>query len=95
MLHESSAHCLIAGRPVFLRSSNIASGWRRLLVSFRSLGLEVDAMTVKIHHIEGVESTISFDVTGSYQIGLVDVVKAQSLSEIGILDAFRRIRGFF
>ena len=52
-------------------------------------------MTVKIHHIKGVESTISFDVTGPHQIGLVDVVKAQSLSEIGILDAFRRIRGFF
>lgn len=66
-----------------------------LLVTFRSLGLEVDTMTVKIHHIEGVESAISFDVTGPHQVGLVHIVKAQNLSEIRILDPFRRIRGFF
>jgi hypothetical protein len=66
-----------------------------MLVSFRSLGLEVDAMTVNIHHIKGVEPTISFDVTGPDQIGLLDPVEAQGLSEIRILDAFRRIRGFF
>lgn len=66
-----------------------------MLVGFRSLGLKVDAMTVNIHHIEGVEPAISFDVTGSYQIGLVDVVKTQSLSKVRILDPFRRIRGFF
>ena len=66
-----------------------------MLVSFRSLGLKVDAMTIEIHHIERVESAIPFDVTGTHQIGLVDVVKAQSLSEIRILDPFRRIRGFF
>lgn len=66
-----------------------------MFVSFRSLGLKVDAMTVHIHHMKGVEPAIAFDVTGPHQIGLVDVVKAQSLSEIGILDAFRRIRGFF
>jgi hypothetical protein len=52
-------------------------------------------MTVKIHHIEGVESAISFDVTGPHQVGLVHIVKAQNLSEIRILDPFRRIRGFF
>jgi len=66
-----------------------------LLVGFRSLGLKEDAMTVDIHHIEGVESAISFDVTGPNQIGLVDVVKPLSLSKIRILDPFRRIRGFF
>ena len=66
-----------------------------MLVSFRSLGLEVDAMTVNIHHIKGVESAISSDVTGPHQIGLVDPVQAQGLSEIRILDPFRRIRGFF
>ena len=66
-----------------------------MLVSFRSMGLEVDAMTVKINHIKGVESAISFDITGPHQIGLVDLVQVQSLPEIRILDPFRRVRGFF
>ena len=66
-----------------------------MLVSFRSLGLEVNAMTVHIDHIKGVELTISFDVSGAHQIGLVDPVEALGLSEIRILDPFRRIRGFF
>ena len=59
------------------------------------LGLKGDAMTVYIHHIEGVEPTISFDVTGPYQIGLVDVVKTQSLSKVRILDSLGTYEVFF
>jgi hypothetical protein len=52
-------------------------------------------MAEQIHHIERVKLTVSFYVARPYQIRLVDVVKIQCLSEIGILDTLGNIRGFF
>ena len=60
-----------------------------------SLRFNVNAMAADIHHIERVEPAISFYVTGPQQVRLVNVVTAECLSEIGILDSLRRIRGFF
>jgi hypothetical protein len=36
--------------------------------------MKKDAMTVKIHDIERKETAIVLDITGTYQIGLVNVV---------------------
>jgi hypothetical protein len=65
------------------------------LIVFGSLGMEKDAMTVKIHDIEGKEAAIVLDITGAHQIGLMDIVASQGVPEIGIRHSFGGIRCFF
>jgi hypothetical protein len=65
------------------------------LIVFGSLGMKKDAMTVKIHDIEGKEAAIVLDITGAHQIGLMDIVASQGVPEIGIRHSFGGIRCFF
>jgi len=65
------------------------------LIVFGSLGMKKDAMTVEIHNIEGKETAIVLDITGTHQIGLVNIVASQRVPEIGVRHSFGGIRRFF
>jgi hypothetical protein len=65
------------------------------LVVFPSLRVKKDSVTVKIDDIEGIETAIVFDVPGTHQIGLMDVVESQGFVEIRVFHSFGRIRSFF
>ena len=65
------------------------------LVVFGSLGMKKDAMTVKVHDIERKETAIVLDITGTHQIGLINVVASQGDPEIGVRHSFGGIRRFF
>jgi hypothetical protein len=43
-------------------------------VVFAPLGMDKDPVTVKVHHMEGIEAAVVFDIARSQQVGLVDVV---------------------
>ncbi len=43
-------------------------------VVFVALGMDKDPVAVKVHHMEGIEAAVVFDIAGSQQVGLVDVV---------------------
>jgi len=64
-------------------------------VIFAPLGFDVDAMATHIDYIERVELSVSFDVPGTHEVRLVDVVTAECLPEVRILDSLGYIRGFF
>jgi hypothetical protein len=65
------------------------------LVVLGSLGIKKDAMTVKVHDIEGEETAVVLDITGTHQIGLMNIVAFQGVPEIGIRHSFGGIRCFF
>ena len=65
------------------------------LVVLGSLGMKKDAMTVKIHDIEGKETAVVLDITGAHQIGLMNIVASQGVPEIGVRHSFGGIRCFF
>jgi hypothetical protein len=65
------------------------------LVVFSSLGIDKDAMTVKIHDVKRIEAAIVFDVSGSQEIRLMDVVESQGLGEVGIFHSLGSIGTFF
>jgi hypothetical protein len=65
------------------------------LVVFSSLGVDKDAMTVEIHDMERIEAAIVFDVSGSQEIRLMDVVESQGLGEVGIFHSLGSVRTFF
>jgi hypothetical protein len=65
------------------------------LIVFLALGMKKDAMAVKVHDVERIEASIVFDVSGSQQIGLMDIVDIQCFSEIGVFHSFRSIGSFF
>jgi len=64
-------------------------------VVFAALGMDKDPVTVKVHHMEGIEAAIVFDIARSEQIGLVDVVAPYRFPEIGVLHSFGLVRSFF
>ena len=43
-------------------------------VVFAPLGMDKDPVAVKVHHLEGIEAAVAFDIARSQQVGLVDVV---------------------
>jgi hypothetical protein len=45
------------------------------LVVFASLGVDKNAMAVKVDNVEGIESPIVLDVSGSQKIGLMNIVE--------------------
>jgi hypothetical protein len=53
------------------------------------------AMTVKVHDIERKETAIVLDITGSHQIGLINVVASQGDPEIRVRHTFGGLRRFF
>jgi hypothetical protein len=65
------------------------------LIVFGSLGMKKDTMTVEIHDVEGKETAIVFDIAGTHQIGLVNIVASQGVPEIGVTHSFGGIRRFF
>ena len=65
------------------------------LVVLGSLGMKKDSMTVKVHDIEGEETAVVLDITGTHQIGLMNIVAFQGVPEIGVRHSFGGIRCFF
>lgn len=65
------------------------------LVVLGSLGIKKDTMTVKVHDIEGKETTIVLDIAGTHQIGLMNVVASQGGPEIRVRHSFGGVRCFF
>lgn len=64
-------------------------------VVFPSLGVDKNAMAVKIDDVQRIESSIVFDVTRAKEVGLMDVVELQSFPKIGVFHSFGLVRGFF
>jgi hypothetical protein len=52
-------------------------------------------MTVEIHDVKRIEAAIVFDVSGSQEIRLMDVVESQGLGEVGIFHSLGSIGTFF
>jgi hypothetical protein len=65
------------------------------LVVFPSLGVDKNAMAVKIDDVKRIESSIVFDVTRAEEVGLMDVVELQSFPKIRVFHSFGLVRGFF
>jgi hypothetical protein len=65
------------------------------LIVLPSLRVKKDSVTVEIHDVEGIEAAIVFDVSGSDEVRLMDVVESQGLPEIGIFHSLGSIRSFF
>lgn len=81
------------GHPHSLPASDQSLG--DSLVVLGSLGMNKDGMTVKVHDIEREETAIVLDITGSHQIGLINVVASQGDPEIRVRHTFGGIRRFF
>ena len=64
-------------------------------VVFAPLGMDKDPVTVKVHHMEGIEAAVVFDIARPQQVGLVDVVAPEWFPEIGVFHSFGLIRSFF
>jgi len=52
-------------------------------------------MAVKVDNMKRIETPVVLDVPGSQKIGLVDVVDAQGVAEIGIFHPFGGVGSFF
>lgn len=65
------------------------------LIVLGSLGIKKDAMTVKVHDIEGEETAVVLDITRTHQIGLMNMVAFQGIPEIGVRHSLGGIRCFF
>jgi hypothetical protein len=81
------------GHPHGFPASNQPVG--NSLVVLGSLGMKKDAMAVKIHDIERKETTIVLDITGTDQIGLMNIVVSQGDPEIRVRYSLGGIRCFF
>jgi hypothetical protein len=57
--------------------------------------MDKNPMAASIDDMQGIKPTIVFDIPGTHKIGLMNIVDTQRFLEIGILDPFRVIRGFF
>jgi len=57
--------------------------------------MDKNPMTASIDDMQRIKPPVVFDISGTHEIGLMDIVDAQGFLEIGILDAFRPIRSFF
>jgi hypothetical protein len=57
--------------------------------------MDKNPMAAPIDDMQRIKSTVVLDVPGTDEVGLMDIIDAQGVLEIGILDSFRAIRGFF
>ena len=64
-------------------------------VFLRSLGLDIDPVAEHVHDVERTESAVPFDIPGTDEIHLVQVVDSPRFREVGILDTFRDVGSFF
>lgn len=69
-----------------LPASQEAGGHR--IIGLGSLRLKIDRMAEAVHHVERVEPAIALDISGPYQVDLVDVVDLQGLCKVGVGDPF-------
>ena len=65
------------------------------MILFGSLRFNVNAVAVKIHHIERIKFAVIFDIPGADKVGLMNVIKIERLGKIGVLDSFWNIQSFF
>jgi len=65
------------------------------LVVFASLGVDKNAMAVKVDDVKRIESSIVLDVSGAQKIGLMDIVEPQSFPQIRVFDSLGLVRSFF
>jgi hypothetical protein len=64
-------------------------------VVFAPLGMDKDPVTVKVHHMEGIEAAVVLDIARPQKVGLMDVVAPQRFAEIGVFHSFGLVRSFF
>jgi len=67
----------------------------RLPVVLGSLALYVNLMGVQVQGVERVETAVALDVPGAYHVCLMNVVGAQRLPEVGVVNPFRDVSTFF
>ena len=60
-----------------------------------SLGFDIDPVAEHIHDVERIESAVVFDIPGTDEIHLMQVVDSPRFREVGILDTFRDVGSFF
>ena len=65
------------------------------IVVFSPLRVQEDSVAAQIHDIETVKASIALDVSGAYEIGLMDIVEPQGLGKIRIFHSLGGIRSFF
>jgi hypothetical protein len=65
------------------------------LVVFPSLGVDKNAMAVKVDNVKGIEASIVLDVSRAKKVCLMDAVEFQGFPKIGIFHSFGLVRGFF
>jgi hypothetical protein len=64
-------------------------------VVFAPLGMDKDPVAVNVHHLEGIEAAVVFDIPRPQKVGLMDVVAPQRFPEIGVFHSFGLVRSFF
>jgi hypothetical protein len=60
-----------------------------------SLGLDIDPVAEHVHDVQRIESAVPFDIPGTDEIHLMQVVDSPRFREVGILDTFRDVGSFF
>jgi len=90
---ELIIHLEKIGHPDGLPASHQAES--NLVIGLSSLRFEIHLMAIQVHHIEGIELSISLYVARTHQIHLVNVVHLQRLGEVGVFRTLGNIYGFF
>ena len=75
------AHCLPA----------LHEARRHVIVLLRSLGLDVHPVAEDVYDVERVEPAITLDISGTDEIGLMNVVDARRFREVGIFDSLGNV----
>jgi hypothetical protein len=57
--------------------------------------MDENPMTGPIDDMQGIKPTVVFDIPGTHQIGLMNMVDPQGFLKIRVLDPFGVIWGFF
>ena len=52
-------------------------------------------MAIEVHHVQGVKLAISFDIPGTHQVYLVDIVNLKRPGKVRVLRTFGNIGSFF
>jgi len=60
-----------------------------------TLGLDVDLMGSQVDDVKRMKPPVSFDISGTYKVSLMNLISPENLFEIGIINPFRNIRSFF
>jgi len=67
----------------------------RLSVVLGSLALDVDLMGIQVQGVERVETAVALDIPGACEVCLMNVVGAQRLREVWVVNPFRDVSTFF